>query len=360
MYSLGWCQRLFDELRAYCLADGPAGPPIDDPRISDRLADLWTALQDGRRAADRLTREEVEGKRSAAAASAAKVILTEYAPKLAQAATEFTGPAGSISGTLFGEPQAGAPARGRFAYEYLFRFDGPISVGANEIHRGGIAAALGLHRGGNRSLIDALRGDRPIGQRTQRILADADPAASDADPGYDRAAWSALLRDVWPQVGSPQDVRVMLDEIGWARCPLPIHAGLVQPLAALIAAGASGHAQALLSGTRYAIGLHDSGDALRRSMYPWSRSMRRAVTGACRGRSGTSRSALTSNAFCSPRGANPAGFCSSSFRRILPDCAVRCIRQSALIGSRTSISMMSAFLPRTCSFTMPRPCSTSP
>jgi alkylation response protein AidB-like acyl-CoA dehydrogenase len=257
MYSLGWCQRLFDELRAHCVTPGPAGAPIDDPRISDRLADLWVALQDGRRAAIRLTREEVRGERSSASASAAKVLLTEYAPKLAQAATEIAGPAGSIAGSLFGGAQEGAPARGRFAYEYLFRFDGPISVGANEIHRGGIAAALGLSRGGNSALIEALRPDAPLRERVRKIVADADPAASDTDPGYDRGVWSALLRDIWPQVNSPHDVRIVLAEIGWSRAPLPVHAGLVQPLAALSSAGATEHLQALLSGTRYAIGLQD-------------------------------------------------------------------------------------------------------
>src|SRR6185312_5089711 len=104
---------------------------------------------------------------------------------------------------------AGAPARGRFAYEYLFRFDGPISVGANEIHRGGIAAALGLHRGGNATLLDELRESAPIRQAVQRILSEHRPV--DADHGYDKAVWAALLRDVWPQVTSPQDVRVVLD-----------------------------------------------------------------------------------------------------------------------------------------------------
>ena len=258
MYSLGWCQRLFDELRTHCLTPGPAGVPMEDPRIAERLADLWVALQDGRRASIRLTREEVEGRRSAASASAAKVLLTEYAPRLAQAATELTGPAGSIAGSLFGQEQPGAPARGRFAYEYLFRFDGPISVGANEIHRGGIAAALGLHRGGNQTLLDALRVETPIRQSIQQVLAREDRDERTSDPGYDSGVWTALLRDVWPQVTSPQDIRVILDEIGRSRCPLPIHSGLLQPAAALRAVGAQTDLRALLSGTRYAIGLHDN------------------------------------------------------------------------------------------------------
>jgi alkylation response protein AidB-like acyl-CoA dehydrogenase len=112
MFSLGWCQRLFDELVDFCAN-------TDDPLIADTLA-----------------------------GSLAKVHLTELAQRLAQAATEIAGLAGGIEGSLFGEPVPYAAAGGRFAFEYLFRVDGPISVGANELHRTGIAqAGLGLPRG---------------------------------------------------------------------------------------------------------------------------------------------------------------------------------------------------------------------
>jgi alkylation response protein AidB-like acyl-CoA dehydrogenase len=144
-FNLGWCQRLFDEIHAFTKLDGEDGPLIDDPVIADRLAALWVELQAGRRAALRLLAEELTGRRTTATASAAKVVLTELAQRLAQFGSEIGGPPASIAGTLFGPAAEGAPAGGRFGYEYLFRFDGSIGVGANEVHRAGIAAAaLGI------------------------------------------------------------------------------------------------------------------------------------------------------------------------------------------------------------------------
>jgi alkylation response protein AidB-like acyl-CoA dehydrogenase len=144
-FNLGWCQRLFDEIHAFTKLDGQDGPLIDDPVIADRLAALWVELQAGRRAALRLLAEELTGRRTTATASAAKVVLTELAQRLAQFGSEIGGPPASIAGTLFGPAAEGAPAGGRFGYEYLFRFDGSIGVGANEVHRAGIAAAaLGI------------------------------------------------------------------------------------------------------------------------------------------------------------------------------------------------------------------------
>ncbi len=151
-FNLGWCQRLFDEIHAFTKAERDDGPLIDDPVIADRLAGLWVDLQTGRRACLRLLAEELAGRRSMATASAGKVVLTELAQRLAQFGSEIGGPAASIEGTLFGPVVDGAPAGGRFGYEYLFRFDGSIGVGANEVHRAGIAAAaLGIRAERNRS-----------------------------------------------------------------------------------------------------------------------------------------------------------------------------------------------------------------
>ncbi len=151
-FNLGWCQRLFDEIHAYAKEERHGSRPIDDPVVADRLAGLWVELQTGRRSALRLVDEELSGRRSAATASTGKVVLTELAQRLAQFGSELAGPAGTISGTLFGPVAPGAPARGRFGYEYLFRFDGSIGVGANEVHRIGIAsAALGVRAERKRS-----------------------------------------------------------------------------------------------------------------------------------------------------------------------------------------------------------------
>ncbi len=151
-FNLGWCQRLFDEIHALA-REGEAGSRlIDDPVVADRLAQLWVELQVGRRSAMRLVSEELSGARSGVTASVGKVVLTELAQRLAQFGSELGGPLANISGTLFGPVVPGAPARGRLGYEYLFRFDGSIGVGANEVHRTGIAAAaLGIRAERKRS-----------------------------------------------------------------------------------------------------------------------------------------------------------------------------------------------------------------
>ena len=145
IFNLGWCQRLFDEIQAFTREGSVGSRLIDDPVVADRLAQLWVELAIGRRSAMKLVAEELSGTRSSATASAAKVVLTELAQRLAQFGTEAAGPLAAVNGTLFGPAMPGVPANGRFGYEYLFRFDGTIGVGANEVHRAGIAAlALGI------------------------------------------------------------------------------------------------------------------------------------------------------------------------------------------------------------------------
>jgi 3-oxocholest-4-en-26-oyl-CoA dehydrogenase alpha subunit len=152
IFNLGWCQRLFDEMHTFA-REGDAGSRlIEDPVVADRLAQLWVELAIGRRSAMKLVAEELSGTRSSATASIGKVVLTELAQRLAQFGTELAGPEAEISGTLFGPVTERAPARGRFSYEYLFRFDGSIGVGANEVHRMAIAAsALGIRAERTRS-----------------------------------------------------------------------------------------------------------------------------------------------------------------------------------------------------------------
>jgi alkylation response protein AidB-like acyl-CoA dehydrogenase len=136
IFGLGWCQRLFDELVMFCR---PAGL-LADPWAADAIGGLWADLQAGRRMA--LAALAGEGRRGRVAGSLAKVFLTEFAQRLAATATALAGPAGGIEGSFFSTvgPE-------RFRYESLFRVDGPISVGANELHRDGIAQlGLGLPR----------------------------------------------------------------------------------------------------------------------------------------------------------------------------------------------------------------------
>ena len=141
MFSLGWCQRSFDDLVAHLAAAGR----LDDPLVADTVAQLWVDLRAGWRVS--LAPLDGGGGGGRVAASIAKVHLTELAQRLAQAATELSGPAGAIEGSAFTSPAPYAAAGGRFCFEYLFRVDGPISVGANELHRTAIAqAGLGLPR----------------------------------------------------------------------------------------------------------------------------------------------------------------------------------------------------------------------
>jgi alkylation response protein AidB-like acyl-CoA dehydrogenase len=136
MFGLGWCQRLFDELVMF---SEPAGL-LADPWAADSIGALWTDLQAGRRMA--LAALAGEGRRGRVASSVAKVFLTELAQRMAATATALAGPAGGIEGSFFSTARPE-----RFAYESLFRVDGPISVGANELHRDGIAQlGLGLPR----------------------------------------------------------------------------------------------------------------------------------------------------------------------------------------------------------------------
>jgi alkylation response protein AidB-like acyl-CoA dehydrogenase len=149
MFQLGWCQRVFDELIAYCESTERGGPALlDDPVIADQVAQLWLELQVARRFALRLVEEEEAGRRSKVGGSLAKVYTTELSQRLAQAATDIAGLYGTLDGYLFdGAAASYAPVNGRFCYEYLYRVDGPLSVGANELHRSGIAqAGIGLPR----------------------------------------------------------------------------------------------------------------------------------------------------------------------------------------------------------------------
>jgi alkylation response protein AidB-like acyl-CoA dehydrogenase len=82
-------------------------------------------------------------------------------------------------------------------------------------------------------------------------LADAQQSAT----GYPTALWEAFRRRIGPRLNDLGVVRIALEELGAARCPLPVHAGLVQPLAAAAALGPRGEGlrERLLHGDRYAL-----------------------------------------------------------------------------------------------------------
>ncbi len=82
-----------------------------------------------------------------------------------------------------------------------------------------------------------------------------------ADPGYDRRRWDEFRGYVWPELRSHHEMCEVLEELGRVRCPLPVHAGLIQADAALAALGDDGahqRGQLLTGSRRYAMGMHDS------------------------------------------------------------------------------------------------------
>ena len=84
-------------------------------------------------------------------------------------------------------------------------------------------------------------------------------AVQGSSRGYQEAVWKAFRRRIGPRLSEPEAVIVALEELGAARCPLPVHAGLIQPLAAALALGPAGLRlrEALLeSGDRYALARH--------------------------------------------------------------------------------------------------------
>ena len=149
IFHLGFIAHVLDELVRYTQSATRDGLRLaDDPIVRDRIAGLYVEFESGLRLAKRTTWLLETGQPNNVAASMSKVFTTELQQRVAQAATEIAGHRGSVYAALFGPDVADlAAARGRFAWEYLERVHGAISVGSNEVHRDGIAqAGLGLPR----------------------------------------------------------------------------------------------------------------------------------------------------------------------------------------------------------------------
>ena len=143
IFHLGFIAHVLDELVNYAQSATRDGVRLaDDPVVRDRIAGLYVELESGLRLAKRTTWLLETGQPNNVAASMSKVFTTELEQRVAQAATEIAGHRGSVYAELFGDdiPDLAA-ARGRFAWEYLERVHGAISVGSNEVHRDGIAQA---------------------------------------------------------------------------------------------------------------------------------------------------------------------------------------------------------------------------
>jgi alkylation response protein AidB-like acyl-CoA dehydrogenase len=92
--------------------------------------------------------------------------------------------------------------------------------------------------------LDLLADGSPVRAEVRAVLAGWNlgelAAAQVSSTGYPDAIWQAFRRQLGPRLNDPEVARIALEEVGAARCPLPVHAGLVQPLAAATALGAGG------------------------------------------------------------------------------------------------------------------------
>ncbi len=149
MFYLGFARHVLDELITYVGGATRDGRRLaDDPLVRDRIARLDLELAAGMRLATRTLRSIESGTPDPALPPMAKVYATELLQRLAQAATEIAGHAGSVHAPLFSDPAPPhAAAGGRFAFEYLERVHGTIGGGTNEVQRDAIAQlGLGLPR----------------------------------------------------------------------------------------------------------------------------------------------------------------------------------------------------------------------
>ena len=131
MAHLGWATLLYEQLVGWAR-------PHRDPLDTNRLAQLGVELSIARRFASRVMALQDSGQRPIAEASMSKVYVTELLQRIALAGVDMLGVDGLWHEVLFGL-RAGAPLRGRFAYEVIERIHPTVSVGANEIQRDTIA-----------------------------------------------------------------------------------------------------------------------------------------------------------------------------------------------------------------------------
>jgi alkylation response protein AidB-like acyl-CoA dehydrogenase len=134
--ATGGLARLFDQLVAHLVERDRA--KLEDPLVRRRLAELALDLHEHRALALRNAWIISKGGMPIAEASMSKVYVTELLQRLALAGVDMLGVDGLWHEVLFG-PRAGAPLRGRFAYEVIERIHPTVSVGANEIQRDTIA-----------------------------------------------------------------------------------------------------------------------------------------------------------------------------------------------------------------------------
>jgi alkylation response protein AidB-like acyl-CoA dehydrogenase len=147
MAWLGFARRVF-ELLVEWVREHARSDAVARDRLGALAVELAAAERLGRRTLAALLEERDEP----ALPAMMKVVATELLQTLAQTASELCEEAGVLWAPLFGAAPPGAAAGGRFAYEYVERVHGTISVGPNELQRDAIARVL-LGRSGDRGAV---------------------------------------------------------------------------------------------------------------------------------------------------------------------------------------------------------------
>jgi alkylation response protein AidB-like acyl-CoA dehydrogenase len=143
-FWLGFARHVLDLLGQYvCQTERDGRVLADDPLVLDEIGRLEAAWASADLLSRRALWSQIHDTDVAAATAMAKIVTTELLQEIAQAATEIAEAEGTVWAPLFaGDHLPGAPAGGRFAWEYLERIHATIGAGVNEVHRDGIAATL--------------------------------------------------------------------------------------------------------------------------------------------------------------------------------------------------------------------------
>jgi alkylation response protein AidB-like acyl-CoA dehydrogenase len=111
--------------------------------------------------------------------------------------------------------------------------------------------------------LDLLADGSAVREQVRGVLASWRPAdltaVQQSAAGYPVGIWEAFCAAMAPHLSDPRALCVAMEEVGAARCPLPVLSGLAAPAAALATlgpAGAAHRASLLAGGRRYAFVLH--------------------------------------------------------------------------------------------------------
>jgi alkylation response protein AidB-like acyl-CoA dehydrogenase len=127
-----------------CQLDGPAGRPIDDPVVGDRLAALDTELTAVRLLCRGLVERVEDGKAGPAEASIVKLCYSELLQRLTDFATEVAGPS---THAVLHKPRSSGWESGAWMLDFISSWEWTIPGGTSEIQRTIIGErGLGLPR----------------------------------------------------------------------------------------------------------------------------------------------------------------------------------------------------------------------